>query len=431
MSIIVVYARVSRLLCYNFSMKQRLIRFLRYTERFTKTDMVYLAHGGFWLSTAQLIASASGFLLTIVFANLLSPEVFGEYRFLMSGFLILSIFALPGMRNAVMESTPKNFAGNLKPAIEQMLRFGCIGSVFALSTAAYYYLQGDISLALGFITIALALPFFDSTSVYLDYLKALKEFKKVSLYSFLTRVFLLFGTGLIAYTTPEHAWLIFAGFLMGNIIPGVYFSLKTLKKTLSEKQDVNLLHYAKHLTIISAFGLFAAQFDKVLIWNMIGAEDLAIFYIAYAIPQEALRFLNIVPQLAFPKFATTSTQILKQTLPKKIIIFFLISTTLAILYVLASPLIFSFLFPQYIEAIPYSQVLIFTALWGAFSPIYTALIAKKNTKALYIYSLLNPILRLTTLVLFVNFIGIWGAVIALFFEAICRTLLLLYFLYKL
>ena len=60
----------------------RLVRFLRWTEKYTRTDMVYLVSGGFWLSIAQIGTSILGFLLTMVLANLLAPELLGEYRFL-------------------------------------------------------------------------------------------------------------------------------------------------------------------------------------------------------------------------------------------------------------------------------------------------------------------------------------------------------------
>jgi hypothetical protein len=41
-------------------LKYKAYTFLRWSERHTKTDMIYLTKGGFWLTLAQVISSASG-----------------------------------------------------------------------------------------------------------------------------------------------------------------------------------------------------------------------------------------------------------------------------------------------------------------------------------------------------------------------------------
>src|SRR5690606_12267920 len=136
----------------------------------------------------QLASSTSGLILTLVLANMLSPEVFGEYRLLMSGLLILVVFTLPGMQTAIMESTPKGFKRNLVVAFKQMLKFGTLGALISLLIAIYYLTRGNTSLALGFTTIAISLPFFSSTSTYLFFLNSLKKFKEVTIYTSITRL---------------------------------------------------------------------------------------------------------------------------------------------------------------------------------------------------------------------------------------------------
>ena len=64
--------------------KEKIYNLLRWSEKYTKTDMVYLAHGGFWLSFGQIISSLSSFLLAIAFANLLPKETYGNYKYILS-----------------------------------------------------------------------------------------------------------------------------------------------------------------------------------------------------------------------------------------------------------------------------------------------------------------------------------------------------------
>ena len=58
-------------------LKQTIFRMLRWSERFTKTDMVYLAKGSFWMMAKQVGVSIISFGLAIAFANLLPQETYG------------------------------------------------------------------------------------------------------------------------------------------------------------------------------------------------------------------------------------------------------------------------------------------------------------------------------------------------------------------
>ncbi len=402
----------------------RLMSLLRWSEQYTKTDMVYLASGGSWLGIAQIAASLVGFLTTVAFANLLTQDTLGEYRFLLSAVLILSVFALPGMRSAILESTPKGFRGNLHAAYIAMMRWATIGSAIALATAMYYLWQGNAILSIGFAIIALLLPLLDASAVHLEYLKALREFKKVAIYTLVTRSVLLVASLTVAFIYPEYAWAVLAAFLVGSILPNLLFHKKTVRQFMhaGDPSDPQLMPYARHLSIMVAFSLIALQLDKVFVWHFLGAEELALFFIAYAIPQEASRFLQIIPTLAFPKFAVSTPQTIRRTLMPKMLVQFVITAVLVTVYILLAPFIFSILFPQYMAAVPYSQVLMLCALGSVFLPISTYFTARKAVRTLYFLSVFLPFVRVSTALVLIALFGLWGAVYALLVEAFVSTL---------
>jgi len=413
------------------SIKGSTIRLLRWSERYTKTDMVYLISGGFWLSVAQFAAALAAFFITVLLANTVSPETLGEYRFLLAGFTLLSIIALPGMRSALRESTPKGWYGNLRVAFSAMMRWGLLGSIAALGAAAYYYTKENTGLAMGFVVIALALPFFDASAAYLEYLNALKHFKKTTLYTITTRAVLFVITVGVIFTYPEYAWIILAAFFLGHIIPNLFFHYKTVR-TIAEtnpKADPGLTTYAKHLTAMAALGLIAGQLDKFFVWEFIGAGGLAIFYIAYTLPQESGRFLGLVSMLAFPKFATTPPQTIRHTLMSKLLKYLCVIVIIICVYIYLAPYIFTLLFPQYMDAILYSQVLMLVTLSFAFSPIRTYLTTIKATGPLYTLSVIPPSVRIIVALCLIIPLGLWGAVCALLAEALMRTILLIFFFY--
>ena len=65
--------------------KEKIYKLLRKSEKWTHTDMIYLAKGGFWLTLGQIISSVSSFALAVAFANFLPKEVYGNYKYIISG----------------------------------------------------------------------------------------------------------------------------------------------------------------------------------------------------------------------------------------------------------------------------------------------------------------------------------------------------------
>ena len=59
-------------------LKQAGYDFLRWSEKYTKTDMVYTAQSGFWLNLNYIIGSFLSLGLTVLFAHLLPKETFGS-----------------------------------------------------------------------------------------------------------------------------------------------------------------------------------------------------------------------------------------------------------------------------------------------------------------------------------------------------------------
>ena len=64
--------------------KEKIFNLLHWSQKYTGTDMVYLATGGFWLISGQIFYSATAFLLSIAFANLWSKETYGIYTYIIS-----------------------------------------------------------------------------------------------------------------------------------------------------------------------------------------------------------------------------------------------------------------------------------------------------------------------------------------------------------
>ena len=408
------------------------ISFLRWSERYTKTDMVYLVQGASWLTLTQIVASLSGFVLLYVLANELTPQTLGEYRFLITGFTLVCVVSLPGMRTALRESVPKGYTGNLDLAFWSMFRWGLISSSISILIATYYFFNENYGLSLGFVMIALITPVYNSATGYLEYLVAIKSLRQNTIYAVATRLIGLLATIGAVLVAPQFAWVILTATLLGTVVPNLVFHIKVLKKHSSKDKpkDPKLTTYAKHLSVMTALGLLAGQLDKILIWNVVGAKALAIYYIAQTVPQNISSNLNTIPTLAFAKFGSKDPQVIKATLLPKLMKYTVIIIFICFGYILIAPMIFRWFFPTYLDAVPYSIAFACIPVFGALLPLKTYLTTIKATQALYVISIVPPATRIGVALLLIPSLGLWGVVWSMISEALIRSILLLYYFFN-
>lgn len=121
------------------SFKNRLYRLLRWSERYTKTDMIYLASSGWWLNLDVAIQSTLSLLLSITLANLLLPTVYGTYQYLVSIAALVAALCLSGMNSAVTQAVARGHEGVLRTSINFQLRWSVVPATLTLIGAVYYF----------------------------------------------------------------------------------------------------------------------------------------------------------------------------------------------------------------------------------------------------------------------------------------------------
>ncbi|PCI28656.1 hypothetical protein COB52_03350 [Candidatus Kaiserbacteria bacterium] len=383
-------------------------------------DLLYVLKGGSWLSVSQIAASLQSFLILFLIANFAAPDVLGEYRLVISLVAIFGIFALPGMQIAIMESTPKGFTGNLLTGVLAKLRYGIIGSILALILSAYYASIGNASLSIIMIFVALAAPLLETSALYTFYLYSRKLFKSATLYSIQAKLAALVIGGVAILLFPENIVIIIVALIGTPIVINLLFTYRVNRSAVGSV-DPGLISYSKHLSVMAGLLVLATYIDSIFVWHFLGATQLAVFFIAIAIPMELLRAAGMFPILAYPKFATENPSEIKRTLPKLIYKTFIITSAIVLIYILLAPFVFSFLFPQYSESVIYTQVISLILLQVPFLLIKTFFQTQKAVKILYVYGFVFPAIRiLLSLALVIQF-GLWGIITAILLEALLRT----------
>lgn len=399
--------------------KNKIKNLLLWSQKYTQTDMLYVAKGGFWLFMGQMVNFLANFLLIMAFTNWLSKETFGTYKYVLSLLGILSIPSLSGLSSAVLNAAAKNEDGSFLPALKLKLKWGFWGSLASLAVAFYYFLNSNQILAICFLIVACFLPFFNSFSLYDSFLAGKKKFALQNKFGILTQIISLIFLGGTVFFTKNIFIILLAYFLPLTLIYIIFFYLTKKNIDPKNKSDPETLSFGKHLSLMGIWGNISSQADKIILWHFFGPVPLAIYSLAMMMPDKIKDTLKIIGSLAMPKLVTKPIQELKKSIPARTLQLFALAIPVMLLYILIAPYIFKWFFPQYVGAVIYSQVYALILLSFPRVLAGSVLSAKQKTKELYIGSLaLTPVYWIMLLTL-IPFFGLWGAIVSfLILEAV-------------
>ncbi|MBI5147714.1 MAG: oligosaccharide flippase family protein [Parcubacteria group bacterium] len=402
--------------------------FIDKLQKFFGVDLRYIARGGFWLGLDQFFSIALSLALTVAFANLLSQELYGIYRYILSVFAILTIFTLPNMDVAAAASVAGGMEGSLTAALKTRIRWGLAGAAGALAMSGYYFFNQNSLLGFSFLIVAAFLPFNDSFGLYGALLKGRRLFKLKSQYSIVTRI--VSAASLIGalFLSQNLFWILVAFFAPYVFLRLFFFWFIMKKEKPNEKTDPHLITYGKHLSVMQFLGSLVNYLDSLLVFHYLGAAPLAVYSIAMAPITKFQQTFSIIPELALPKFSAKNAEETKTHLLKKIFKTLIFVGAGVGIYILIAPTVFKLFFPKYTEAVFYSQLISLILLALPFGLIYTFFQSKAMKEKIYHYNIAIRIFQLAIVAALVPFFGIMGAIAArVFFQIFSVFILLILF----
>jgi len=410
-------------------MRQFLIRISNFFGSIFKVDMNYAVKSGFWVSMKKFIELVAAFALSVAFANLLPKETYGSYRYIMSIAASFSFLTLVGMKPAVSQAVARGYERAFPESMKIQLKFGIFYFIAALGAAAYYYLQNDANFAIAFLILSVTYPLTQAFSTYGAYLVGKRDFKRQTLFSGIN-TFVHLGLVITAISISNHVLTLIAVYTVTNLVMTAILSWHTLrgvkKQKTDEAQKKALVNYGSNLTVINVLGSIVGQIDKIILFNVLGPVQLAIYTFATDLPEFISGFIKEFVGIAFPKLAAQDIKEIKRTYYLRLFQCLLIGSALALVYILFAPLLFRIFFPEYLDAVWYSQllalhlILVCPGTYGA-----NVLRAKKYVKTLYVGSIVPNLLRL---VLYTTFGIAWG-ILGLIIAKIGVQLFALFFVY--
>jgi O-antigen/teichoic acid export membrane protein len=410
------------------SVKTRIFNTLRWSERYTKTDMVYLVSGGFWLGGGHVLSIFVGFFTTVALGYFLPKTGYGDYRYVLSVFAVLSAFTLTGLNTAIIQAVARGFDGSLKQGFRLSIKWSGLAVAGALAGSAYYLWRDNTFLSAALLMIALAMPFFHSFGLFASYINGKKDFKRLSIYNAINNVvpsIVLIGA---VYSTDNILLIVFMYFFSHTLL-GYWLYKRTVRVyTPLETIDPDLASYSIKLSFLNVVGIITAHIDKVIVYTTLGAVELAVYGFATAFPDQIRNLLKNLSTMMVPKFTEQEARGGVIQLSRKVKQLSLLLLVVTGIYIIIAPHLYALFFPKYPESVLYSQILslsIFSALAMIPSSLF---IAQKREKEMAQSMTVGSVMQIIILIPAVYWGGLMGVCIARVFASYVNLGVAYYFL---
>ncbi len=340
------------------NLRTKTYNLLRKSEKFLKIDMVYLAKGGFWVTSGQSINTILSLVLIVAFANLLPKETYGTYKYILSLAGVLNIFTLTGMNSAVARAVAIGSEGALKASVKYQLKWNLLMLATCWILGGYYFINGDVLFATSFFILGVFVPPTLALNTYGAYLEGKRKFKIASISNVISTSIYVLGALTAILLSGEVIWLI-AAYAITTFAATLFFYIFILRRfkqpTVTTIKDT--LKYGRNLSFIRIMGPIVAQIDKIILAHFWGPAQLATYSLAKAVPDRATSYIKNWVGLGFPKFAVKTPEEINTVFYRRIFQGMSTGATIALFYILITPYLFKYLLPQYLEGVLYSQIL--------------------------------------------------------------------------
>lgn len=393
-------------------LKRTAVGLLRSAERYTKTDMVYLAKGGFWLSFAQVAAALSALGLSIIVDRYLDKEVYGSYKYVTSVLAIFGALTITGIGTIVIREVARGKDSVVRWAFATSARWALVPTVATLLFAGYTYTTGAHALAAAFAIAALVFPLSNAAGVYQSYFAGKKDFKRSSTYWITANIFTVVSIGISMLVFGTVPAIVATATIAGALSSYIAYRIATRTIVDHERVADHASHegFAWHLSGLNILSTASANVDKIVVFHFLGPVAAATYVFAMAIPDQFRALFKSAARIALPKLAERSYDEVRSALPRKMASGVALAALAVIGYAFVAQYIYTFLFPSYIEAVAYSRVLAITSIFVFGQVAVATFQAHGKTGNLYRYSAVADVLQIIVSVSLVPIFGLWGAV---------------------
>jgi len=369
----------------------------------------------------QSITSIFSLVLIIAFANLLSKETYGIYRYILAIAGVLNIFTLTGISRAVSRTVATGNESVLKTSVIHQLKWNLLMLVAFWLLSGYYLINGNELFSITLLILGIFIPPTLALNTYGAYLEGKKEFRISNIFNIVSVLVYVVSILIAIVLSGEIIWLIIA-YAVATFSSTIFFYFFTIYKfkpsATGDFKDT--LRYGRELSLINLITPIVSQVDKIILAHFWGTAQLAVYLLALAVPVRAMSFMKNWVTLGFPKFAKKTRKEIDSVFYRRIFQGMFIGVIIAAFYILVSPYLFKYLLPQYTDGIFYSQILAISFIF-AMPNRYIGLLFESQKLSRLIFTM--GVIQSFIVIILYTILGIVGGILGLVIAYILNSLI--------
>lgn len=377
---------------------------------------LHLYHGVASISLLRFIQLGMGLAATYFLARSMNRDAFGEYNMVLNTVGIMTIFALSGLNNSLMQAVARGYTGTYRVTVPIAFGSSFLGSVVLLGMSVWYFAQGQAQIGQGLLIGAALFPFAHGLVQWKSVITGSGRFGQLLTHDGLASVMMY---GLIILSVQRYPGRYAIPIVLTLLVPAVYNIAMTAAKLQQIPPDAAVeeqnVRYGIKTTLYSGLGAIGSNIDRVLLFWFMSPVALAVFVAASRVPDllgGAMQDVAAVlaPRLAKHEFYTKRVDRIFGVLS------LLYGAVIVLFAFTAMPFFVIFLFgSDYADAIPYAQALTCSVAIGYLANLRFRFIRSKiDARGFRDITLISSAVRLVAFLLLVPTFGLVGAVIATF-----------------
>ena len=301
-------------------MKQIYTHIANRLEYYFQIDARFFIRGGFWLTCIQGVSIIGGLLTSVIFANYLTPQDFGIYRYLIGLSALLAAISLTGLSHAILQTAAKKYFAFYRETLWFNGIYSSGITVSAIIGAFYYWWNDNDLLALGCLCIGLLEPLIVTFSNTAAYLQGSQRFTEAATLHTLKTITVTLGSLIALYFSDNILVLLIsylATSLLTNLIAHWYY-IPTYATSTPTEVSTRYRSYAVHTSARNLIANVANRLDTIIVFTLLGAPELALYIIATIIPEQIKGSVKNLASLLLQKYTKNDNiDQLRKSVPKR------------------------------------------------------------------------------------------------------------------
>ncbi len=387
-------------------------RMINFFQEKTKLDYEYLKKNILWVNLQLFGVRVIKLVYSVILVRLVSQEFYGDLNYVNSVFLLLGFFSLSGFGISVARALANNLFGTYKRWINLGFWWSLVGTLILLIFGIYNLLSGKPHNYV-FMLLGLIFPFYYFFNRWNVLLQSIGKFKEQTVY-ILSKTFLTSaGNLLLLLVFRENLVIFVVGSAALFTILGAYYHVQCKKYITNDRTEPGWQASGYKLTFNNIFDYAYNTVDKIFLYNLIGAEGVAIYAVATIWPENIKTILSNNLLVYFPKIFRISNEHYLNKIRQSMKLILLVSILSLVASVVVIPLFILILYGnRYSESVRYSLV------YSLVIPLHflqvfsnKALLKFKKEEYLSFSQVAAGIVSILCYIFFIPAVGIMGAVI--------------------